>query len=94
MGDMYESYHKRKWKDGSRQSYPDVSCKDAPVLPDLPVPKCDCGRPAYVKQSRCEDTVVRAFYECPDSRVSDCNIWNCSIEFSDFGKSYDEIIIS
>ena len=32
--------------------YPTVRCEDAPVPPALPVPKCECGIPAEVKQSR------------------------------------------
>ena len=39
--------------------------KDAPVLESaLPVPYCDCGFTAEVKQSRDEDTAGRAFYTC------------------------------
>lgn len=37
---------------------------DAPVLPPLPVPNCDCGIPAEVKQSRSPSTAGRAFYMC------------------------------
>jgi hypothetical protein len=31
-----------------RELYPNVSSKDADVPPELPVPNCDCDRPAWV----------------------------------------------
>lgn len=52
--------------------YPDVSSKDAAVPPDLPVPNCDCERPACVSQSRHPDTAARCFYECGTSNVRTC----------------------
>jgi hypothetical protein len=42
----------------------DVSSKDAPVPLDLPVPNYDCGRPAWVCQSKHLDTTARCFYLC------------------------------
>jgi hypothetical protein len=42
----------------------DVSSKDAPIPPELLVPKCDCGRLAWVYQSKHPDTVARCFYLC------------------------------
>lgn len=44
--------------------YPTVSCEDAPVPPALPVPNCECGIPAEVKQSRWPTTAARAYYMC------------------------------
>ena len=44
--------------------YPTVRCEDAPVPPALPVPKCECGIPAEVKQSRWPTTAARAYYMC------------------------------
>jgi hypothetical protein len=47
-----------------RELYPDVSSKDAPVPPDLPIPNCDCGFAAHVFQSRHLDTATCCFYTC------------------------------
>jgi hypothetical protein len=47
-----------------RELYLDVSSKDAPVPPKLPVPNCDCGRLAWVCQSKHRDTVARCLYLC------------------------------
>jgi len=44
--------------------YPTVRCEDAPVPPALPVPNCECGIPAEVKQSRWPTTAARAYYMC------------------------------
>ena len=44
--------------------YPTVRCEDASVPPALPVPKCECGIPAEVKQSRWPTTAARAYYMC------------------------------
>ena len=44
--------------------YPAVRCEDAPVPPALPVPNCECGIPAEVKQSRWPTTAARAYYMC------------------------------
>jgi len=52
-----------------KELYPDESCKDAPVPPDLPVPNCDHGYPAVVFQSRHPDTAARCFYECGSCNV-------------------------
>ncbi|KAF8701584.1 hypothetical protein HU200_033506 [Digitaria exilis] len=38
--------------------------------PALPVPNCNCGKPAEVKQSRWRTTVGRAFYMCPVKRTA------------------------
>ena len=35
-----------------------------PSLPALPTPLCDCGLPAFVKQSRHPESAGRAFYVC------------------------------
>lgn len=51
-------------------NYPNECMADAPVLSALPIPKCDCGRDAEVKQSRHEEIAARAFYTCSDRRVS------------------------
>jgi hypothetical protein len=47
-----------------RELYPDVSSKDAHVPPELPVPNCECGRLAWVCQSKHPDTAARCFYLC------------------------------
>src|SRR6185312_9660099 len=52
--------HKRKIE----IQYPTVRCEDAPVPPALPVPNCECGIPAEVKQSRWRTTAARAYYMC------------------------------
>jgi hypothetical protein len=54
----------------SSEQYLDVSSKDAHVLPDLPVPNCDCGRPAWVCQSKHPNTAARCFYLCGSFNVS------------------------
>lgn len=66
------SLRKEKWdkKGRPKELYYDESCKDAPVPPEYPVPMCDCGRPAGVRQSKHEDTAARAYYCCLDYRVS------------------------
>ena len=53
--------------------YPTVSCEDAPVPPALPVPNCECGIPAEVKQSRWLTTAGRAYYMCSVS--GKCTPW-------------------
>jgi len=55
-----------------RELYPDVSSKDAPIPPDLPLPNCDCGLPAHMFQSRHRDTSARYFYTCSLFNVSNC----------------------
>ncbi|CAO2189186.1 unnamed protein product [Urochloa humidicola] len=65
---MDELWRQRKWKDRPKNLYPDVSCKDAPVPPAVPVPNCDYGNPAKVKQSNHPDTAARAYYLCGDHR--------------------------
>jgi hypothetical protein len=42
----------------------DVSSKDAHVPPELSVPNCDCGRLAWVCQSKHPDTFAPCFYLC------------------------------
>ena len=66
---MDEAWHENKWNDRPSSLYPDISCKDAPVPPALPVPNCDCGKPAQVTQSMHPDTAARAYYTCSDYRV-------------------------
>jgi hypothetical protein len=63
MKDMYREalWHKRG---RPRELYPDVSSKDAPVPPELPVPNCDCGRLAWVHQSQHPDTAAHCYYLC------------------------------
>ena len=64
---------RHKWQKRGRlkELYMDMSCKDAPVPLELPVPMCDYGKPAGVDQSRHEDTAARAYYCCNDYRVSE-----------------------
>ena len=57
MQDMYREEYCRK-RGRPRELYPNVSSKDAPVPPDLPVSNYDYGRPADVFQSRHPDTVM------------------------------------
>jgi hypothetical protein len=71
---MKEDSLMREWKwekrGRPRELYFDETCVDAPVLPEFPVPMCDCGVPAGVDQSYFEDTAARAYYCCNDYRVS------------------------
>ena len=62
-----------KWEKRGRPKslYYDVSCKDAPVPPELPMPMCDCGKLARVDQSMHEDTAACTYYCCNDYRVSE-----------------------
>ena len=61
-----------KWQRLGRpcEIYEDARRVDGPVLPEFPIPICDCGRPAGVMQSRDEDTAARAYYCCVDYHVS------------------------
>jgi hypothetical protein len=51
---MKDMYREALWQKRCRprELYPDVSSKDAHVPPELPVPNCDCGRLAWVCQSK------------------------------------------
>ena len=71
---MQEIYREEFWRKRGRprQLHLDVSSKDAPVPPDLPVPNCDCGRPADMFQSRHPDTAAHCFYTCSRFNVSNC----------------------
>ncbi|CAO2047495.1 unnamed protein product [Urochloa humidicola] len=83
---MDELWRQRKWKDRPKNLYPDVSCKDAPVPPAVPIPNCDCGNPAKVKQSNHPDTAARAYYLCGDHRDWEmCNFfqWIDGLEMFD-----------
>jgi hypothetical protein len=48
---MKDMYREALWQKRGRprELYPDVSSKDAPVPPELPVPNCDCCRLAWVQ---------------------------------------------
>ena len=73
---MDELCRENKWKDRPKELYPDVSCKDAPVPPPLPVPNCECGKPSKVTQSMHPDTAAQVYYLCGDYRVSRfCVYW-------------------
>jgi hypothetical protein len=63
---MKDMYREALWQKRGRprELYPDVSSKDAPVPPDLPVPNYDCGRPAWVCQSKHACTTAHCFYLC------------------------------
>jgi hypothetical protein len=63
---MKDMYRKALWQKRGRhrELYPDVSSKDAPVPPELPVPNCDYGRLTWVCQSKHPNTVARWFYLC------------------------------
>jgi hypothetical protein len=58
-----------KFVETTKGKYPDVSCKDAPVPPRYPVPKCCCGKPCGITQSKHKATAGRAYYCCRDQRV-------------------------
>jgi hypothetical protein len=74
---MDELCREKKWKDRPKELYPDVTCKDAPVPPPLPVPNCDCGNPAKVTQSMYADTAARAYYMCGHYCVSRLSFIGC-----------------
>jgi hypothetical protein len=59
---MKDMYQKALWQKRGRprELYPDVSSKNAHVPPKLSVPNCDCGRPAWICQSKHPDTVLAA----------------------------------
>jgi hypothetical protein len=63
---MKYMYREALWQKRGRprELYPDVSSKDVPVSPELPVPSCDCGRLTWVCQSKHPDTAARCFYLC------------------------------
>jgi hypothetical protein len=66
-------WHMEKWRKWGcpKALYLDASCKDAPVHPELPVPNCDCGKPAHVFESKhLDDTAAWAFYTYGDCCVS------------------------
>jgi hypothetical protein len=69
MQDMYREEYWRK-RGRPRKLYPNASSKDAPVPPNLPIPNCDCRRPANMFQSRYPDTAARRFYTCGSFNVS------------------------
>lgn len=70
---MDDLWRQKKWNGDPPKSYPDESCNDASLLPALPTPQCDCGKPALVTQLMHPNTAVRAFYMCGDHLVS-CRI--------------------
>jgi hypothetical protein len=61
---MKDMYRETLWQKRGRprELYPDVSSKDAPVPPELFVSNCDCGRVAWVCQTKHLDTDARCFY--------------------------------
>jgi hypothetical protein len=63
---MKDMYREALWQKRGRpqELYSNVSSKDPPVTPDLPVPNCDCGRPVWVCQSKHPNTAARCFYLC------------------------------
>jgi hypothetical protein len=71
---MNDTWRTVKWqKQGHPKAlYHDVSGKDAHVHTKLPMPNCDCVKPAHMYQSRHPDTVAHAFHTCGDQRVSNC----------------------
>jgi hypothetical protein len=58
MQDMYREQLWRK-RGRPRELYPDMSSKDAPVPPDLPIPNCDCGFTAHVFQLTSKQAQLR-----------------------------------
>jgi hypothetical protein len=60
---MKDMYREALWQKRGRprELYQDVSSKDAP---ELSVTNCDCGRLAWVCQSKHPDTAARCFYLC------------------------------
>lgn len=69
--DMWtEIARQMKFAESTKGKYPNMSSKDAPVLPRYPVPNCCCGKTCHIQQSNYHTTAGRAFYRCPDTRVS------------------------
>ena len=54
---MLQSHKRKIWYRGEAK-------EDGPVPPPIPIPNCECGIPAEVKQSRHPKTAARAFYMC------------------------------
>ena len=68
---IYEEIaRKMKLVKTTKGKYPDTSCKDVVVPPRYPVPKCPCGKPCEISQSKHPATAGRVFYMCSDSHVS------------------------
>jgi hypothetical protein len=63
---MKDMYREALWQKRGRprKLYLDVSSKDATVPPELPVLNYDCGRLAWVYQSKHPDTAAHCFYLC------------------------------
>jgi hypothetical protein len=61
---MKDMYRESLWlkRDRPRELYSDASSKDAPIPPNLHVLNCDCGRPAWVCQSKHPNMYARYFY--------------------------------
>jgi hypothetical protein len=78
---MQDMYREQLWRKRGRPTelYPDMSSKDAPVPPDLPVPNYDYGFVAHVFQSRHLDAVACCFYIC-----SRFNVVIVYVSFSSF----------
>jgi len=55
---MEDSYRESIWrkKGHRRELYPDVSCMDAPVPPEEPIPNCDCGHGGVAR--KCPETLL------------------------------------
>ena len=63
MEDMYQESLWRK-RGHPWELYLNVSSTDASVPPDLPMPNCDCGKLAWVCQSKHPNMATRCFYTC------------------------------
>jgi hypothetical protein len=72
------------WRLG--KTYPNTSWEDAPVPPSRPIPICDHGEKAHVKQSRYLTTTARAYYCCPYMIVS-INFFSLQLDKFDFTTS-------
>jgi hypothetical protein len=72
------------WREG--KEYPNTSCPNAPVPPHFPIPRCDHGEEAHVKQLRYLSMTAHAYYYCPYKSVSNIShIWIlCNLTLTSF----------
>lgn len=51
--------------------YPNCLMKNAPVLPEFPLPLCDYKKQAWIIQSIHPKTTARSYYTCEDIRLEE-----------------------
>jgi hypothetical protein len=73
------------------KTYPNTSWEDAPVPPSRPIPICDHGEKAHVKQSRYLTTTARAYYCCPYMIVN-INFLSLQLDKFDFHHFFVNVI--